>query len=44
MAQCEASYGFVVEYYDTLAEIWRNYRLTYFVKKEDEANEIELVC
>jgi len=41
MAQCDASYGFIVEWFDTQAELIRRYRLTYFVKK-GTSNEIEL--
>jgi len=41
MAQCDESYGFIVEWFDTQAELVRRYRLTYFVKR-GTTNEIEL--
>ena len=41
MAQCDETFSFICDWYDSQAEIVRKYRLTYFVKRGG-TNEVEL--
>ena len=41
MAQCDETFSFICDWYDSQAEIVRKYRLIYFVKKGG-TNEVEL--
>lgn len=43
MAGADASYGFIVEWFDSQAELTRRYKMSYYVRKNNpEGNEVDL--